>query len=100
MGDPGYSVTVENGSSSLVTFFVEGVGAQPGSGKADGTTLTPGSDHVDHWLIPSDSNDPRRATIRAVSPTGAVVYCHRFAYDELSSLRFRIRIANGVNDCA
>lgn len=100
MGDPGYSVTVENGSSAPVTFFVDGVGAQPGSGKADGTTLAPGSGHVDHWLIPSDSKDPRRATIRAVGPAGGVVYCRRFAYDELASLRFHIRIADGVNDCS
>jgi hypothetical protein len=99
MGDPGYSMTVENGSNVPITFFVDGVGAQPGSGKADGVALAPGKDHVDHWLIPSDSRDTRRATIRAVDSAGAIVYCHRFSYDELDALRFHVRIVDGVNNC-
>ncbi len=98
-GDPGYSVIVKNGADEILTFYVDDVGAKPGQAVADGVRLSPGQEDVDHWLIPSDSQDKRRAKVRATTATGAVYYCHRFSFDELERIRFHILLGPGVNDC-
>jgi hypothetical protein len=100
IGDPGYSVTVENQTGTTVTFFVEDVNARPGSAMAEGTTLSPGADDVNHWLIPEGSRDPRRAKVRAVTTSGEQLYCHRVGWDELKQLRFHLELKSGVSDCS
>jgi hypothetical protein len=100
IGDPGYSVTVENRTGATVTFFVEGVNARPGSAMADGTVLAAGADDVNHWVTPAGSRDERKATVRAVGPGGEQVYCHRFGFGDLSQLRFHIELKAGVSDCS
>jgi hypothetical protein len=99
-GDPGYSVTVENLTGATVIFFVEGVDARPGSAMAEGTRLEPAADDVDHWLVPSGSQDSRRATVRAVAVIGEQLHCHRFGWAELNQIRFHIELKAGVSDCS
>jgi ABC-type glycerol-3-phosphate transport system substrate-binding protein len=99
VGDPGYSVTVKNGTELTITYFVDDVGAKPGDAVADGVRLSPGADDVDHWLIPSGPQDNRRAKVRAMTSSGTVYYCHRFGFDELKKIQFNILIGPGVNDC-
>ena len=99
IGDPGYSVTVENRTGATVTFFVDGVNARPGSAMVEGQRLAPGADNVNHWVIPDGSQDLRRATVRAVAVTGEQLYCHRFGFDELKQIRFHIELNAGVSDC-
>src|SRR5205085_864385 len=78
-GDPGYSVRVTNATSATVVFFVDDVGAAPGTLAADGWRLQPGADAVDHWTIPSGASDGRRPTVRAMDTNGAVVFCRRLS---------------------
>jgi hypothetical protein len=99
IGDPGYSVTVTNGTSETLVFYVDDVGAKAGEAIFDGVRLPPGRDDVDHWIVPTNSGDARRANVRAVRTTGELFYCHQFGYDELKTVRFHILIAPGVNDC-
>jgi hypothetical protein len=98
--DLGYSVDVENRTGARVTYFVEGVNARPGSAMAEGTTLAHTEGHVSHWLVPSGSRDSRQATVRAVAVSGGQIYCHRFGWEELSRIRFRIELKAGVSDCS
>jgi hypothetical protein len=99
IGDPGYSVTVNNTTGETVTFFVEGVDALGGSAMAEGTRLGPAEDDVNHWRIPEGAGDLRRATVRAVGVGGRQVFCHRFGWDELQQLRFHIELKADVSEC-
>jgi len=98
-GDPGYSVRVTNATSATVVFFVDDVGAAPGTLAADGWRLESGADAVDHWTIPSGASDGRRATVRAMDTNGAVLFCRRFGFDQLKADQFRIRITSSLNEC-
>jgi len=100
IGDPGYSLIVQNSTRARVTFYVDGVNARPGSAFADGVTLEPGAEDVNHWVIPAGDNDQRKATVRAVNSAGSIVYCHRFGFAELRDLHFHIDLRGGVADCS
>jgi hypothetical protein len=101
IGDPGYSVTVENQMGNPVVFVVEGTNATPGSAMWEGVSLRPGAEWVDHWIIPSGAPfDDSKATVRARNAAGEQVYCHAFAFDELKHIRFHIELRPGVADCS
>jgi hypothetical protein len=99
-GDSGYSVTVSNGTSARVLFFVDNGNPQPGTAMTDGTALDPAAQSVAHWVIPDGPRDLRTAQVRALDARGVEVYCHRFDFAELSTIRFHIVLSPGINDCA
>jgi hypothetical protein len=98
--DPGYSVTVQNQTDLPIRFVVEGTDATPGSAMAEGKTLSPGIESVDHWLVPSGRpEDARKARIRARTLDGTQVYCKSFSFQDLKEVRFHIDIRSGVSEC-
>jgi hypothetical protein len=79
---------VTNATGVTVIFFVDDVGAKPGTLAADGWRLEPAANAVDHRTIPSDASDGRRATVRALDTNGEVVFCRGFGFDQLKADQF------------
>ena len=94
----GYDVTVRNDTAGELRLYLEAPGVPPGSAVAAGVPLAPGQSFSDHWLVPSGSNDDRRAIVKGKTPDGTLIFCHGFQWRELKAAAFVI-LLKATNDC-
>jgi len=81
-----------NGTATTLTFWYEDA---PQSRRL----LTPDGRAQDTWRIPQNRGDARTRVVRAADSAGALVFCHRYSYQEIETLRFRIELEIGRIDC-
>jgi len=94
----GYDVTVRNDTLSTVHLYLDAPDVPPTAAVAKGVAISPGASFVDHWQVPSGSDDQRVATLRAKDDGGTLVYCHKLTWNELKSAGFLLKITS-ARDC-
>jgi len=95
----GYSATVRNDLDTSVVLYLDVPNLPPSSAVAHGVSIGPGGTFADHWLVPAGPDDARRAVVRLLDSTGALVFCHAYSWSELENSGFTIRVSTRRNDC-
>lgn len=95
-GDAGYVVYLANRTGQPITVTVEG--------SADATSrprnIDVGARVSMTWLYPDRSSDTRRATVRATTADGQLVFCRRYSFDEVrADLKWEVNIVLGTLSC-
>ncbi len=90
---PDYGTDVRIHNPTATSVVVREVGIN--SGKDIVSTLSAGAVRQSLWRL----NSGDRVTVRGEGPTGTVVFCHAYSYQELQHNAATIEIVPDVNDC-
>jgi hypothetical protein len=97
LGDPGYVVYIFNRTSQTIVVTVEGSSDDPSRPRE----IAPGSSVSMTWLYPRSSLDSRRATVRARTGDGQLVFCRKYSYDEVKAdLRWEVIVTADTLSCS
>ena len=91
IGDTGTDVRIRNQTDLRLTLSEVG----QNSGHDLVTHLAAGEERVTAWHF--TNNAP--VTLKASDDSGRLVFCHRYSYDDLRSIRQRIVIVENMIDC-
>lgn len=96
-GDDIYSVQFENQTGLPVQLYE--IGIRPSSEPMI-TPLAAGATRFNNWRYPRRNKPTERATVRAETDSGQVIFCKTYSFADVAAVRQRITITQGVNDCS